>query len=160
MPCILMAIEQLLASIKIVSFIHGKKIGVEVGSGWDVDLLLDVALEYLAAQLCWNEVHEVPQLALEQSRDGLRMVANVSSAHELELWNLDELSEADHESPRVGATGLQTLQENCAYLLVDAIAIRFSVDVQNDTGEVECMRVGVAQFINDGIQEAQARLII
>ena len=126
----------------------------------DIDLLLDVALEYLAAQLRWNEVHEVPQLALEESRDGLRMVANVSSAHELELWNLDELSEADHESPRVGAAGLQTLQEYRAYLLVDGIAIRFCVDVQNDAGEVECMRVGVAQFVDDGIQEAQARLII
>lgn len=138
----------------------GKKIDVEVGSGGDVDLLLDVALKYLAAQLRWNEVHEVPQLTLEEPRDGLRMVANVGSAHELELWNLDELSEADHESPRVGATGLQTLQENRTYLLVDAVAIRFSVDVQNDAGEVECMRVGVAQFIDDGVQEAQTRLII
>jgi hypothetical protein len=117
-------------------------------------------LEDLAAKLSRHEVHEVAQLALEQARDRLWVPSDVVPPHELELRNLYQLPETDHETPWVRSTGLQAFQEDGADLLVDAVAISLSVNVQDDAGEVEGVRVGVPKLVDDRVEEAEARLVV
>jgi len=88
------------------------------------------------------------------------MLPNIIPPHEGELWILDELPEADHEAPWVWTACLQSLEEDGADLLEDDLASGLCVDEQNDAQEVECVVVGEAELVDDGIQEAQASLII
>ena len=88
------------------------------------------------------------------------MLPNILLPHEGKLWILDELPKADHEAPGVRAACLQSLKEDRADLLEDDLASSLCVDEQNDAQEVECVVVGEAELVNDGIQEAQASLIV
>ena len=88
------------------------------------------------------------------------MLSNILLPHEGELWILDELPEADHETPWVWPTSLQSLEEDGADLLEDNLASSLRVDEQNDAQEVECVVVGEAELVDDGVQEAQASLIV
>ena len=88
------------------------------------------------------------------------MLSNILLPHEGELWILDELPEADHETPWVWPASLQSLEEDGADLLEDNLASSLRVDEQNDAQEVECVVVGEAELVDDGVQEAQASLIV
>ena len=118
------------------------------------------ALQQLTPLVCRHKVEEVPQLALEQARDGLRVLPNILLPHEGELWILDELPEADHEAPGVRAACLQSLEEDRADLLEDDLASGLCIDEQNDAQEVEGVVVREAELVDDGIQEAQTSLIV
>jgi hypothetical protein len=106
------------------------------------------------------DVKEVAQLRLEQVLHCLGMVANVLLLHEFVLWILDELSEADHQAPRVWTLCLEAFNEYASDLLLDDFSACFVEYHQNDAREVESVVVGVPELVDNGVQEVQSGLIV
>lgn len=88
------------------------------------------------------------------------MLTNILLPHKCELRILDELPEADHQTPWVRSTGLQSLQEDGTDLLEDDLPLCLGVNEQNDAKEVEGVVVWEAELVDDGVQEAEASLVI
>lgn len=98
-----------------------------------------------------EELDEVLEWSREELGNCRLIPLDVGSLHELELGNLNELSEAYHETPRLRSLHLESLQEDCTHLLVDDLSISLHVDVEDDAAEVEGVDVRVPQLIDDGI---------
>ena len=112
-----------------------------------------------------NKIKEVSESSLEEVGYGLWMLSDVLLPHECEFWILDELTEADHQAPRIWSTCLEALQEDLTDLLLNNLTacvgvFGFGVDEQNDAREVERVVVGETQLIYDGIQEAQSGAVV
>lgn len=88
------------------------------------------------------------------------MVSDVLLAHEGKLGVLNELTEADHQTPWVWAAGLETLQEDLTDLLLDDLAPSFGVDEEDDAGEVEGVVVWETQLVHNGVQEDEAGTVV
>ena len=101
----------------------------------DFKLLVNISGKWHWETALLHEIEEVSESSLEQVSYGLWMFSDILLPHECELWILDELTEADHQTPWVGAAGLETLQEDLADLLLDDLAPSFGVDEEDDAGE-------------------------
>lgn len=121
--------------------------------------LLKLAHLQLLLELSSHKVQEVSERTLEKSGHCSEVPFDVRSRHEAELGNLNELSEADHESPRVRTLRLEAFDEDRTHLLVYDVLLSLDIDVQNDATDLEGMVVRVSQFIDNGVQEGTARFI-
>jgi hypothetical protein len=101
-----------------------------------------------------DDFQEVPDSGLEQVAHSLGMLPDEVLLQELVLWVLDELPEADHETPWVWTACLESLEEDGCDLLLDGLLGCLGVNVQDDAREVEGVVVWEPQLIDDGIQEA------
>jgi len=69
------------------------------------------------------------------------VLSNVLLFHECELWVLDELPKADHQTPWIGALSLQPFKEDGTYLFEDDFTSSLCIDKKNDAQEVESVVV-------------------
>jgi len=75
------------------------------------------------------------------------------------LLILDELSEVDHQSPRVRLQRLESFEEYGADLLLDH-GLRLSKETQDNHTEEQSVAAGVSQLIDDAVEEAESGFIV
>lgn len=108
----------------------------------------------------WHKVEEVAELVLEEACHSLRVFLDVVLFGEFVFGVLDELSETDHEAPWVWTAGLESFEEDLRDLLGHLRVAWLRVDREDGPGEVEGVVVGVAELVDDGIEEAESGFLV
>lgn len=126
---------------------YSSKIGVKVGHSW-------VASD-------WHKLQVVAQTLLvgDQILDSFLVLNDEGGLGEAVLLVLDELSEVDHQSPRVRLQRLESFEEYCADLLLDH-GFRLSKEAQDNHAEEQSVATGVSQLIDDAVEEAKSGFIV
>ena len=88
------------------------------------------------------------------------VVSDVLLFHELKLWVLYQLTETDHQAPRVWTACLEPLKEDLTDLLKNYFSTCLSINRKDGAREVEGVSAWVPELIHDSIKEAQTSLII
>jgi len=78
------------------------------------------------------------------------------------LGVLDELSEVDHQAPGEWAVHVESLEQDLADLLLDLRlgVLGFLEQVEQLLAELVCVRVWIAQLVDDAVQEGAAGLFV
>ena len=115
--------------------------------------------------VCWllllNKLEErsQPIFVLEEVLDGVLILSNERRLHETILGVLDQLSEVNHQSPRVWSQSLKTFKEDGANLLLN-IGLRLHKQAKQYQAEEVSVAVRISQLIDNAIHEAKTSLLI
>ena len=111
--------------------------------------------------LQWHELQVLSESLFvgQKGLDSLLVLRDEGRLRKTILLILDQLTEVDHEAPRVRSKRLESLKEDYADLLLD-VRFRLVEETQQDDAEEECVAVGIAQLIDNTVQEAEPCFVV
>lgn len=107
-----------------------------------------------------NEVNELLESAVEQLGNRHWVVSDILFLHELQLRILNQLSETNHQAPRIRSASLKPLQENLRDLLKNYFFASLGVNRQYGARKVKSVLGWVPELVDDGVEEAESGLIV